>query len=99
MCHVLRSSKEGIIHFAAKDSFDIKGLGESLVERLLESGLIKSAADLFVLDIEKLAALERMGTKSAQNIIKSIEAKEYRSMAVHQFAWDKTYRPADSCAA
>lgn len=68
--------KEGIIHFAAKDSFDIKGLGESLVERLLESGLIKSAADLFVLDIEKLAALERMGTKSAQNIIKAIETKK-----------------------
>ncbi|WP_027358857.1 NAD-dependent DNA ligase LigA [Desulforegula conservatrix] len=68
--------KEGIIHFAAKDSFDIKGLGESLVERLLESGLIKSAADLFVLDIEKLAALERMGVKSAQNIIKAIESKK-----------------------
>lgn len=68
--------KEGIIHFAAKDSFDIKGLGESLVERLLESGLIKSAADLFIIDIEKLAALERMGTKSAQNIIKAIESKK-----------------------
>lgn len=68
--------KEGIKYFVSKDSFDIRGLGESLVERLFDSGLIKSASDLFILDIEKLAALERMGTKSAENIINAIESRK-----------------------
>lgn len=68
--------KEKIIYFASKDAFDIKGLGESLVERLLDSGLIKSAPDLFDLDIEKLAAIERMGEKSARNLIESINSRK-----------------------
>jgi DNA ligase (NAD+) len=65
--------KERIRHFAAKGAFDIDGLGEKLVAQLVDEGLIGSSADLFALDRKSLAALERMGEKSADNLVQAIE--------------------------
>lgn len=63
----------GIEHFASKDAMDIEGLGPQLVEALLAAGLIRDAADLYSLQAKDIAALERMGEKSAANLISAIE--------------------------
>jgi DNA ligase (NAD+) len=62
-----------ITHFASKNAMDIEGLGPSLVKALVDGGLIKSAADLYYLDIQSVANLERMGRKSSENLIAAIE--------------------------
>jgi DNA ligase (NAD+) len=67
-------TKERIKHFASKGAFDVEGLGDKLVEQLVDKGLVSSYADLFRLDLETVAALERMGAKSAENLITAIEA-------------------------
>ncbi|MBK7093323.1 MAG: NAD-dependent DNA ligase LigA [bacterium] len=64
---------ERIIHFASKGGVDVDGLGPKLIEQMLESKLIGNFADLYSLQLDKLTALERMGEKSAKNIIASIE--------------------------
>jgi DNA ligase (NAD+) len=65
--------KERIKHFASKGAFDIDGLGDKLVDQLVEKGLVSSFADLFQLEAKTLAALDRMGDKSAENLINAIE--------------------------
>lgn len=65
--------KERIRHFAAKGAFDIEGLGDKLVEQLVDKGMIASSADLFLLTREAVAGMERMGEKSAENLINAIE--------------------------
>ncbi len=62
-----------IEHFASKDAMNIDGLGPQVVELLLTNGLIKNAADLYSLKAEEIGQLERMGEKSAQNLISAIE--------------------------
>lgn len=62
-----------LIHFVSRDAMDIDGLGPALLEQLLNAGLIKSFIDLYRLEAEPLAALDRMGKKSADNIIKAVE--------------------------
>ena len=63
----------GIEHFASKDAMDIEGLGPQIVEALLAAGLITDAADLYRLQAPRLAELERMGEKSAANLVAAIE--------------------------
>jgi len=65
--------KESIRHFASKLAMNIDGLGEKLIEQMVDVGLIKSYGDLYFLKKEKLAELERMAEKSAQNIIDAID--------------------------
>ena len=65
--------KERIKHFASKGAFDFDGLGDKIVDQLVEKKLLTSYADLFKLDGEILAGLERMGAKSAANLIQAIE--------------------------
>jgi DNA ligase (NAD+) len=65
--------KERIRHFVSKKAFDIDGLGKKLVEQLVDQKLISSFADLFHMDRDTLAGLERMGIKSADNIIAAVE--------------------------
>ncbi len=60
-------------HFASKGAMNIDGLGPQIVSALLENGLIKDCADLYTLKVEDVAKIERMGKKSAQNLINSIE--------------------------
>lgn len=63
----------GIEHFASKDAMDIDGLGPQIVEALISAGLIRDAADLYDLKAEQVAALDRMGEKSALNLTGAIE--------------------------
>jgi DNA ligase (NAD+) len=73
--------KERIRHFASKGAFDFDGLGDKLVDQLVEKKLLTSYADLFKLDADTLAGLERMGTKSAANLIQAIESGKRISFA------------------
>ena len=68
--------KESMKHFASRLAMDIDGLGDKLVEQFYDEGLVNSVADLFVLDLEAVAALDRMGEKSASNLIEALEASK-----------------------
>jgi len=78
--------KERIKHFASKGAFDIEGLGDKLIDQLVEKGLLTSFVDLFKLDEATLAGLERMGDKSAQNLINAIETRKRISFARFLYA-------------
>ena len=82
----LAQLKERIKHFASKGAFDIDGLGDKLVDQLVEKGLVSSFADLFDLDIQTVAALDRMGTKSAENLIDAIESSKQIAFARFLYA-------------
>ncbi len=66
--------------YAHRDAMDIDGLGEKLIDQLVQKGLVKSLADLYRLDAPVLAELERMGKKSAENLVKSIEESKHRTL-------------------
>lgn len=66
--------KEAIKHFASRRAMDIEGLGDKLVEQLVDRALIKDIAGLYDLSVEELAGLERMGEKSAKNLIDALQA-------------------------
>ncbi len=72
--------KERILHFAAKPAMDIEGLGNKLVYQLVDKHLIETVADLYKLSISQLQKLERMGRKSAENIINAIDNSRQRSL-------------------
>jgi DNA ligase (NAD+) len=65
--------KESVLHFAARGVMDIDGLGEVLVNNLVDTGLVKSVADLYNLTLDDLVKIERMGSKSALNVLKRIK--------------------------
>ena len=66
--------RRGLEHFAGRRAMNIEGLGESLVDQLVTSGLVRDYADLYALSVDGLAALERMGKKSAANLVAEIDA-------------------------
>ena len=70
--------KEGLRHFASRNGMDIRGLGDKIVDQLVEKGLLRSLADLYSLDEETLASLDRMGEKSARNLIHALEQSKDR---------------------
>ena len=72
---------EAIKHFASRKAMDIDGLGEKLVEQLVDNGLIDTVADIYGLKVDEIAGLERMGEKSAANLIKAIEKSKKPSLA------------------
>jgi DNA ligase (NAD+) len=78
--------KEAIKHFASRRAMDIEGLGDKLVEQLVDLGLVRDPADLFALDVDQLAALERMGPKSAQNLVEALEKSRQTTLARFLFA-------------
>jgi len=78
--------KERIKHFASKAAFDIDGLGDKLVDQLVEKAMVSSYADLFHLDAESLAALDRMGAKSAENLLDAIDSSKQISFGRFLFA-------------
>jgi DNA ligase (NAD+) len=78
--------KERIKHFASKAAFDIDGLGDKLVDQLVEKQLVSSYAGLFKLDAESLAALDRMGVKSAENLMDAIDSSKQISFARFLYA-------------
>jgi DNA ligase (NAD+) len=69
--------KQTLLHFAARRAMDIEGLGGKLVDQLVERELVRSPADLYQLDADTLAGLERMGEKSAQNLVASIDRSRH----------------------
>lgn len=66
--------KARVRHFASQDAMDVRGLGDKLVEQLVDRELVRTPADLYRLDAETLAGLERMGQKSAENLVNALEA-------------------------
>jgi len=73
--------KESILHFSARKVMGIDGLGEALVDQLVDQGLVRSVADLYDLTAEQLAALEHMGKKSAENLLAEIEESKKLPLA------------------
>ncbi len=72
--------KERIIHFASRGAMDISGMGDKLIDRLVELGLLHNYADIYSLTAPELAELDRLGEKSAQNIINAIEKSKSRPL-------------------
>jgi len=73
--------KESLLHFAGRHAMNIDGLGEKIVDQLVDKGLMKDVADLYSLKLEEVAGLERMAEKSAQNLLDEIEASKKNSLA------------------
>src|SRR5712664_3018662 len=73
--------KESLLHFAGRHAMNIDGLGEKIVDQLVDKGLVKDVADLYALKEEEVAGLERMAEKSAQNLLEEIEASKKNSLA------------------
>ena len=76
--------KQALLHFASRRAMDIEGLGEKLVDQLVDAGLVRTPADVFRLGTAELAALERMAEKSAANVVAAIEkSKDDDARAFH----------------
>jgi len=73
--------KQALLHFAGRRAMDIEGLGEKLVDQLVDQGLVKTPADLYRIDAENLANLERMAEKSAANVLDAIEKSKNTTLA------------------
>lgn len=69
-----------LIHFASRDAMDIDGLGPAIIEQLVSNGLVRSQSDLYSLKHEDLEGLERLGKKSADNLLKAVEASKSKEL-------------------
>ncbi|TVO79016.1 NAD-dependent DNA ligase LigA [Sedimenticola selenatireducens] len=78
--------REAIKHFAARRAMDIEGLGDKLVDQLVTVGLIKTPADLYSLELPALQSLERMGKKSAENLLEALEKSKQTTLGRFLFA-------------
>jgi len=78
--------KQALLHFASRRAMDIEGLGDKLVDQLVDEQLIHSLPDLFRLGVTALAALERMAQKSAQNLVDALEKSKHTTLARFLFA-------------
>ena len=70
-----------IIHFVSRDAMNIDGLGESIVEQMLTRGLIRSAADLYYIEANEIAQMDKLGDKSADNLINAIEKSKENDLS------------------
>lgn len=84
--HCPALGREGIIHFASRDAMDIDGLGPAVINQLLDSNKIKDIADLYSLTKEDFLELDRLGEKSADNLVKAIEQSKANSLDKLLFA-------------
>jgi DNA ligase (NAD+) len=73
--------RESLLHYAGRHAMNIDGLGDKIVDQLVDKGLVKDYADLYELKLDDVAALERMAEKSAQNLLDEIEASKRNSLA------------------
>ena len=78
--------KQALLHFASRRAMDIEGLGEKLVEQVVDSGTVKTPADIYSLDAEVLAGFERMAEKSAANLVHAIQKSRNTTLARFIFA-------------
>jgi DNA ligase (NAD+) len=72
--------RRGLQHFASRTAMNVEGLGEALVEQLVSAGLVRDYADLYGLTVAQVAALDRMGPKSAANLVREIEGSREREL-------------------
>lgn len=75
-----------LIHFCSRDAMDIEGLGDALLNKLVEQNMIKTAADIYSLDFDKIAEMDKMGKKSAENLKKAIEKSKENDLSKLVFA-------------
>jgi len=73
--------KQAILHFAGRRAMDVEGLGEKLVDQLIDGDHVKTLADLYRLDVPMLMQLERMGEKSAQNLVDGLQKSKHTTLA------------------
>jgi len=73
--------KQALLHFAGRRAMDIEGLGDKLVDQLVDGGIVHTPADVYALDAPRLAALERMADKSATNVVSAIEKSKSTTLA------------------
>src|SRR5580658_7152980 len=73
--------KESLLHFASRHAMNIDGLGDKIVDQLVDKGLVKDVADLYVLKLNDISSLERMAEKSAQNLLDGIAASKKQPLA------------------
>ncbi len=73
--------KQSLLHFAGRRAMDIEGLGDKLVDQLVDAGLVHTPADIYRLDLAQLSALERMAEKSAANVLAAIEKSKNTTLA------------------
>lgn len=78
--------KQALLHFAGRRAMDIEGLGDKLVEQLVDGGIVRVLPDLYKLGVLKLAELDRMATKSAQNLVDGIEKSKNTTLARFLYA-------------
>jgi DNA ligase (NAD+) len=78
--------KQALLHFASRRAMDIEGLGEKLVDQLVDLEIVRTPADIYRLDAATLAGLERMGEKSAQNVVAAIEKSRTPTLARFVYA-------------
>ena len=84
--HCPALGREGLIHFASRDAMDIEGCGPAVIGQLLEAGLVKTPADLYDLKEKQLLTLERMGKKSADNLLKAVAKSKQQGLDKLLFA-------------
>lgn len=75
-----------LIHFCSRDAMDIEGLGDALAQSLIETGLVKATPDIYALKKEDIASMERMGEKSAENLIAAIEKSKENDLSKFLYA-------------
>ncbi|MBK8185917.1 MAG: NAD-dependent DNA ligase LigA [Cellvibrio sp.] len=78
--------KEAIKHFASRKAMNVEGLGDKLVEQLVDQNLVKSLADIYTLDLQTLANLDRMGEKSAENILEALNKSKHTTLSKFIYA-------------
>jgi DNA ligase (NAD+) len=78
--------KQALLHFASRRAMDIEGLGEKLVDQLVDQEIVRTPADIYRLGVTELAELERMGEKSAQNVVAAIEKSRTPTLARFVYA-------------
>jgi DNA ligase (NAD+) len=78
--------KQALLHFASRRMMDIEGLGDKLVDQLVDAGIIRTLPELYKLGVLKLTALDRMGEKSAQNLVAALERSKQTTLARFLFS-------------
>ncbi len=78
--------KQALLHFAGRRAMDVEGLGDKLVDQLVDGGLIRTLPELYTLGVAKLAALDRMADKSAANLVAALEKSKHTTLARFLYA-------------
>jgi DNA ligase (NAD+) len=78
--------KQALLHFAGRRAMDVEGLGDKVVEQLVDAGLVRTLPELYTLGVAKLAALDRMGERSAQNLVEALEKSRHTTLGRFLYA-------------